>query len=253
LTNASDLELNGLDASALQDEAPIRIYLAVPYSYSDFYHDAQHFLRDNLQAISANYSQTIPESWPSKEQLLKLAGAVSHQPSFAALAIQFVKDPHHGNPVTCLDQLIALIDGVDPIDDDPFIYVDALYTHILTSVSSDMWPTIQQILCAFLDGIARADSSLQTPKAASVVLGIELSVVYAALSGFSMVQMPPENTPLEKVIFPHASFYEYLVNPVRSKKFHISFYDTRNQIWELLIDIWMNFREFSHRESSESS
>jgi hypothetical protein len=160
------------------------------------------------------------------------------------MAIHFIKDPHHGNPVSCLDQLVALIDGVDPADDDPFIYVDALYTHILTLVSSDMWPTTHQVLGVLLYGTTQPAQAFQTLRGVSVVLGIELSVVYGALSGCSMVQIPPESASLENVVFPHASFYEYLVDSARSKKFHISFEDTRNQIWKLLIDIWQDFKEF---------
>jgi hypothetical protein len=193
----------------------------------------------------------MPESWPSKEQLHKLAGAVSHQSSFAAMAIQFVKDPHHGDPVSSLDQLVALIDGVDPAADQPFIYADALYTHILTSVSSDMWPTTHQALGVLLYGTTQVSSAFWTPMGISVVLGIELSIVYAALGGCSMIQMPPENAPVENVIFPHASFYEYLVDSTRSKTFHISLEDTRNQIWKLLIGIWQDFKQFSGGQPSE--
>jgi hypothetical protein len=206
---------------------------------------------DNLQAISASCSENMPESWPSKEQLLKLAGAISYQSSFAALAIQFIKDPHHGNPISCLDQLIALIDRVDPADDQPFIYVDALYTHILTSVSSDMWPTTHQVLGVLLYGITQASEALQTPKGVSVVLGIELSAVYTALSGCSMIQMPPENAPLENVVFPHASFYDYLVDSAQSKNFYISLDDTRDQVWKLLIVIWQDFKKLYDGQPGE--
>jgi hypothetical protein len=167
------------------------------------------------------------------------------------MAIQFIKDPHHGNPISCLDQLVALIDGVDPAPDQPFIYVDALCTHILTSVSSDMWPTTHQVLGVLLYGTAQNTHTLQIPKGVSVVLGIELSVVYGALSGCSMVQVPPENASLEKVVFSHPSFYEYLVDSARSKTFHISLEDTRNQIWKLLMDIWQDFKKFYDGQPGE--
>jgi hypothetical protein len=167
------------------------------------------------------------------------------------LAIQFIKDSHHGNPVSCLDQLVALIDGVDLAPDQPFVYVDALYTHILTSLSSDMWPTVHQVFGVLLYAITQHAGALQTPKGVSVVLGIELSVVCATLTGCSMVQMPPEHTPLERVVFSHTSFCEYLLDSTRSKNFYISFEDTRNQIWKLLIDIWQDFKKFYHGEPGE--
>jgi hypothetical protein len=167
------------------------------------------------------------------------------------MAIQFIKDPHHGNPISCLDQLVALIDGVDPADNHPFIYVDALYTHILTSVSADMWPTTHLVLGVLLYSITQDAQAFQTPQGVSVVLGTALSVVYGALSGCSMIQVPAENASLERVVFSHASFYKYLVDSARSKTFHISLEDTRNQIWKLLIDIWQGFKEFYDGQPGE--
>jgi hypothetical protein len=248
--NSSDLEFYDLDASSLQAEVPIWIYFAIPFPHSHFYHDSEHFLRASLQAISVNHPQTIPKTWPSQEHFRKLVGAVSHHSVFAAMAVQFIKDSHYGNPVACLNQLVALIDDVDPCDDRPFLYVDALYTHILNSVSSDLWPITQQILGLLLYGITTKSSALQSPRGVSVVLGIELSVVYAALRGCSMVRMPSESTSLENVTFHHhTTFYEYLVDSTRSKKFHTSLPDTEEQRLKLLVNIWLDFKQSSHRAS----
>jgi hypothetical protein len=189
----------------------------------------------------------VPKTWPSKEQFLKLAGAVSHQLEFATIAIQFLQDPHYGNPVECLDQLLALTDGVNPSDDQPFIYVDALYTHILNSIPSDMWPTTQKILGAFFYRAKQGISSLTSPMGVSAVLGIGLSAVYTALSGCSlMIQIPPENTSLGFMGFHHTSFCEYLIDLTRSKKFYISLEDVEAYILKLLINIWQDFKEFLH-------
>jgi hypothetical protein len=243
--NPSDLAYHHLDASILQVDIPVWIYYAIPFPHSDFYHNSEHFLKASFEAISANYSQTVPKTWPSKEQFLKLADAVSHQSVFATMAIQFIKDPHYGNPVECLDQLLALIDGVDPSDDQPFIYVDALYTHILNSIPSNMWPTTRKILGAILYGANYLIDSLKFPKGISVVLGIELSVVYTALSGCSlMVQTSPKNASLEPMAFHHTSVCAYLMDLTRSKKFYISLEDIEAHILKLLINIWQDFKEF---------
>jgi hypothetical protein len=188
----------------------------------------------------------MTETWPSKEQFLKLAGAVSYQSVFATIAIQFIKDPHYGNPVECLDQLLALIDGVDLSDDQPFIYVDALYTHILNSIPSNMWPTTQKILGALLYSTKQDASSLTSSMSISAVLGIELSVVYTALSGCSlMIQIPPENASLDFMTFHHASFCEYLTDFTQSNKFYISF-DVEAHTLGQLMKIWQDFKEFSN-------
>jgi hypothetical protein len=246
--NASDLAYHGLDASLLQAEVPIWVYFAIPFPHSSFYHDAEHFLRASFEAISTNHSLVVPKAWPSKEQFLKLAGAVSHQSIFATIAIQFIKDPHYGNPVACLDQLVALIDEVNSSDGHSFIYVDALYTHILSSISSDTWPTTLQVLGAFIYGMMRPDSSIfRSPKGISIVLGIKLDVVYAAFNDCPlMVKMPPKDVCLGSMAFNHVSFYEYLVDSTRSKEFYISLEDAKNHILKLLINIFQEFKKFSH-------
>jgi hypothetical protein len=245
--DASDLEYYGLNPSILQAGTPTWMYFAIPFPHSNFYHDSEHFLRANFEAISTNYSQTVLKTWPSKEQFLKLASAVFHQSVFATIAMQFIKNLHYGNPVECPDQLLALIGRVNPSDDQPFIYVDALYTHILNSISSDMWSTTQQILGSVLCGTKQSIFSLKSPKGVSVVLGIELSVVYTALSGCSlMIQIPPENASLEFMDFHHTSFCEYLVDHTQSKMFYISLEDVETNIFKLLMNIWQDFKEFSH-------
>jgi hypothetical protein len=245
--NPSDLQYHGLDASILPAEAPIWIYFAIPFPHSSFYNDAEHFLRAGFEAISTTNPQTMPKTWPSKRQSLQLADAVSHQLMFATIAMQFIKDPHYGNPVKCLDQLLALIEGVDPSDGQPFIYVDALYTHILNSIPSDIWPVTQKILGAFLCKAKLDISSLTSPMGVSAVLGIKLSVVYTALSGCSlMIQIPLENASLKLMFFHHTSFCEYLMDLNRSKKFYISLEDAKDHILKQLIKIWQDFKEFSH-------
>jgi hypothetical protein len=245
-----DLRYHDLNPSTLEAKVPIWIYFAIPYPYANFYHDAEHFLRASFEAISIAYPQTVPKTWPNKEQFLKLANAVSHQSTFATLATQFIWDPHYGNPVACLDQLIALIDEADSSrsDDQPFIYVDALYTHILSSISSDMWPITHQVLCAFIYGITWPDNStLRSPKGVSVVFGIELSVVYTALGDCSlMVKMPPEHVSSGTMTFNHASFYEYLVDSTRSKRFYVSLEDAKDHILKQWINIWQDFKKISH-------
>jgi hypothetical protein len=179
---------------------------------------------------------------------LKLAGAVSHQSMFAIIAIQFIKDPHYGSSVECLEQLIALIDEVDCSHHQPFIYIDTLYAHILTYHSSHMWPTAYHMLGMLLYGMKMPDNStLRSPKGASVVFGIELLAVYAALSGCSlMVQMPPKKFSLGPMTFHHTSFCEYLVDSSRSGKFYISLEDVKDHIHKQFIKIWENFQHFSH-------
>jgi hypothetical protein len=218
---------------------PVFRYLYIPYS--DFYsnHEAEHFLKAGFEAIQRKYSPLLPPTWPSKEQFSKLAGAVAHYLPFAHIAIQFIEDPYFANPVTCLDQLLALIDGVDPTDDQPFIYVDALYTHILNSIPSDMWPATQQVLSALLFTTTFPCHSFSYPDGISQLFGLDLERVYALLDCCHLlVLLGRDDEGSDSVDLCHTSFCQYLMDATRSKKFYVS----TDYLLRMLYDMWLDFK-----------
>jgi hypothetical protein len=218
---------------------PVFRYLYFPYSDFNSYHEAEHFLKTGFEAIQRKYSPLLPPSWPSKEQFSKLAGAVAHYLPFAHVALQFIQDPYSANPITHLDQLLALIDGVDPTDDQPFIYVDALYTHILNSIPSDMWPATQQVLSVLLFTTRFPSCSFGSPADISNFFGHDLDVVYCSLNYCHlMVLIPPEDWPLNPTGFCHTLFCQYLMDATRSKKFYVS----TDYLLRMLYDMWLDFK-----------
>jgi hypothetical protein len=235
-------QVDAVDAQSHPDiPPPVFRYLYVPYSDFYSYHEAEHFLKTGFEAIQRKYSLLLPPSWPSQEQFSKLAGAVAHYLPFAHVALQFIEDPYSPNPVTHLDQLLALVDGVDPTDDQPFIYVDALYTHILNSIPSDMWPATQQVLSALLYTITTTFpcNSFDSPEQISKFFGLDLDVVYASLHYcHPMVLIYQEDGGLDTVDLCHASFCQYLMDATRSKKFYVS----TDSLLRMLCDMWLDFK-----------
>jgi hypothetical protein len=218
---------------------PVFRCLCVPYSDFYSYHEAEHFLKTGFEAIQRKYGPLLPPSWPSKEQFAKLAGAVAHYLPFAHIALQFIQNPYFANPTTHLDELSALIDGVDPTDDQPFIYIDALYTHILNSIPSDMWPATQQVLSALLYTTTFPCQSFSWPAQVSDFFGLDLDVVYASLNYCHLMVLPHQNQQdVDSVDLCDAPFCHYLMDATRSKKFYVS----TDSLLRVLYDMWLDFK-----------
>jgi hypothetical protein len=231
-------------------ETQPRVFRYISFPYSDFnsYHEAEHFLKTGFEAIQRKYSPLLPPTWPSTEQFSKLAGAVAHHLPFAHMALQFIDDPYFTNPITHLDQLLALIDGVDPTDDQLFIYIDALYTHILNSIPIDMWPVAQQVLNALLYTTTFPCHSFHSMGNISLFFGLDLDVVYASLNYCHvMVLFPQKDQPWHLTCFRQTSFCQYLTDATRSKKFYVS----TDYLLRKLYDMWLDFKVQGYDISSK--
>jgi hypothetical protein len=233
-------QVDAVDPQFCQEiQPPIFRYLYFPYSDLNSYHEAENFLKTGFEAIQRKYSPLLPPTWPSKKQFSKVAAAVAHCLPFAHIALQFIQDPYFANPTTHLDQLLALIDGVDPTDDQPFIYVDALYTHILSSIPHGMWSATQQVLSALLCNTTFSCYSFSSPENISHFFGLDLDVVYASLDYCHlMVLFPPEDQVWYPMVLYHALFCQYLMDATRSKKFHVS----TDYLLKALYNMWLDFK-----------
>lgn len=113
----------------------------VPVDSTEACEDVQRFLRASFKAIGKESSRSIPNNWPGEATFLKLAGAASGLSAFVTVAIRFFESTHHSNPVSRLNLVLFAIDSpkVAPPEDQPFAYLNALYTQILCSISPDIW------------------------------------------------------------------------------------------------------------------
>jgi len=194
----------------------------------------------------------VPPNWPKETQFLKLTNGASGLFVFARTAVRFMEDPNHADPVSRLNLLLSVIDylGVAVSDEHPFALLDALYHHILISIPSTLWPTAKRILGFYICSQPRRDSTLDgllyaleshSLMAASVILNIEQHVVYSSLHKLhSVLEIPRPDVPHESgVSFFHASFGDYLRDPIRSNGFSIDRRESVDDITRGFVRIYM--------------
>ncbi|KAF7782954.1 hypothetical protein Agabi119p4_2330 [Agaricus bisporus var. burnettii] len=220
----------------------------VPIDSPQSCQDVEHYLRSSFKVIQqVKFPHIVPEGWPEETKIVKLANAASGLFAFADVAIRFIGDPDYADPTSRLDEVISMIDGCRSAstDDQPFAQLDALYTHILTRIPSRMWPTTQRVLGVIASSML--DSEIDCVKGLSVVLGLPLSKVYAAINDlYALLDTPPLVEVYQRQFrFHHASFVDFLRDPARSKKFHTSKENAVIDFNESCIRLWLDFKRKS--------
>jgi hypothetical protein len=244
---ASRPEPHIVDTFGEENVVPACLKEYVPANSRESRQDVRRFLRGSLERIQREFPRTVPKKWPSEEQFLQLADAVSGLFVLADTAIRFIGDPRYANPTMRLGQVISALSGL-PVtisDNQPFSHLDALYTSILGSIPPDVWPTTQRVLGALLyaQGEGRKHI-LKLLGAMSVILNLDLSTIYASVNGcYSLLDTSdPEDVYWKPAAFYHASFGDYLLDPARSKHFCISLQDVEDDLLQSSLSIWQDFR-----------
>jgi hypothetical protein len=145
-----------------------------------------------------------------------------------------------------LSRVLSALNGLTPTSHgQPFASLDALYTSILDSIPSDMCPTTKRVLGALLYAQGAGwRHTLRKLGAISIVLGLDLSTIYASVNGcYSLLSMSdPEDAGWKPVTFYHASFGDYLLDLTQSGKFYISIRDAENDLLQSSFNIWQDFQ-----------
>jgi hypothetical protein len=188
----------------------------IPANSKESCRDVERFLRASLERIQKDFPRTVPKKWPSEEQSASLAAAASGLFMFADTAIRFIEDPRYANPTMRLSQVLSALSGLTPTShDQSFASLDALYATILNSIPSDVWSTTKQVLGALLYAQGAGQRyTLRKLGAISIVLGLDLSTIYASVNGcYSLLNMSdPKDAHQIPVTFYHASFGDYLLD-----------------------------------------
>ncbi|KAF7782961.1 hypothetical protein Agabi119p4_2337 [Agaricus bisporus var. burnettii] len=221
----------------------------VPIDSPEACQDVERYLRNSFETIQkVNFPHIVHTGWPEEKKMVKLAHAALGLFAFADVAIRFVGDPNHVDPVTRLGDVLSVIDGsrVGSADDQPFAHLDALYTCILSRIPSKMWPITQRVLAAVPE-VAHLSYNLRCVKGLSVILGLELSKVYASINDlYSLLDVPPlGDVYSRKLHFHHASFLDFLRDATRSKKFYTSSWTAKRDFRESGVRIWQDFKRQS--------
>ncbi|XP_006457236.1 hypothetical protein AGABI2DRAFT_123104 [Agaricus bisporus var. bisporus H97] len=223
-------------------EVPLVWEEYVPIDSPEACQDVERYLRNSFETIQkVNFPHIVHTGWPEEKKMVKLAHAALGLFAFADVAIRFVGDPNHVDPVTRLDDVLSVIDGskVGSADDQPFAHLDALYTCILTRIPSKMWPITQRVLAA-------------VPEVAH--LSYNLRCVYASINNlYSLLDVPPlGDVYSRKLHFHHASFLDFLRDATRSKKFYTSSWTAKRDFRESGVRIWQDFKRQSSAGPKES-
>lgn len=182
--------------------------------------DVEHFLRDIFAEIRENYSASFsPEQqWPTETQFVKVATKASGLFVFANTVIRFVDDVEYGNPVAQLQVVIDILDTrlVVGAQENPFLALDALYTHILSGVSPRVLPVLRKLQPLFI-------RSTREFAVACNILAISQADAYSALRKLhSVVKVPPpEQAGSVALGVFHASFTDFLCSSARSGTFWV--------------------------------
>jgi hypothetical protein len=223
----------------------------IPIDSPEACQDVKCYLNASFEKIRKEFPFTVPKCWPSETAFLKLAGAASGLFVFASVAVRFIEDSKCADPVTRLDLILSVIDGSKIASrDQPFAYLDALYTGILASIPSTMWSTTKRVLSAGLYikqsnlRIHWEHQCLNTLKGISAISGVNPRMIYVSLNDcYSVLRIPlPENAYSEPVAFYHISFSDYLMDSTRSNEYHISIESAEEDILQSLSIIWCDFR-----------
>lgn len=184
-----------------QPDADIRLYLV----------DKFHEIRSRN-----SFRLSIPNGWPSQDDLNTLVRNSSGQFIYAATIIRFI-DSHRHNPVVRLATVLkARVYAEDTVT--PFAQLDELYHQILASVDD-----IKKVL-AIVHCLMFCTGGLET-KQLEVILGYEAGECLGILCDMhSLLLIPDSNLQVSNncIKFYHASFGDFLSDQLRATHLYVS-------------------------------
>ncbi|KAF7761228.1 hypothetical protein Agabi119p4_10637 [Agaricus bisporus var. burnettii] len=222
----------------------------IPIDSTEACADVERFLRSSFKTTQKKFRHCVSSDWPSKTDFLKLTAAASGLFIYAEVAMQFIRDSGHADPVARFKVLLSVIDcsNAVPSEENPFLHLDALYHQILSSIPSTMWPTTKQLLGVAIYGgpmfpynIKYSRRDFLTLRGMSILFGITRSTVYACLDkSRSTLKISDWKVAHKKPLtFLHASFSDYLKDSKRSGDFYVgSEEDIKEEVWFRLFEIW---------------
>jgi len=221
----------------------------IPINSTEACQDVERYLLTSFEGMRERYPY-LPSNWPSETQSLKLANGAKGLFVFARTAVRYMEDSNYADPVSRLDLLVSVIDRLDVevTDEHPFALLDALYNHIFALILPSVWRTTKRGL-EFVICTQSGDSEggLSYPLksrsllGASIILGLERSVIYGSLHKLhSVLEVPdPKDVHKSGVSFLHASFGDYLTDSTRSKDFYIDRGESVDDITRSLFKLYL--------------
>ncbi|KAF5351090.1 hypothetical protein D9756_008260 [Leucocoprinus leucothites] len=184
--------------------------------------DVTRFLRDKFAEIRDENPYTTTPDWPPEAQFDVILRVSSGHFQVATVAVNYVNDAIIQDPVKQLNTLVTFLEGAEKIGiDNPLAALDLIYTRILSEIPDRILPITRQILALLLFPSRSVGERLRSAQTLCNFLRLEKNMFYSALSRLhSVVRVPaPEDAYEKRLSFYHASFGDYLRDPIRSGKF----------------------------------
>ncbi|KZP18923.1 WD40 repeat-like protein [Athelia psychrophila] len=176
--------------------------------------DIRIFLRESFSRIyahSRDYMDDVPKPWPSEHTIDGLVDNTSGLFLFASTVINFI-NPQNGRPDVLLNRLMG-VDGNAGVENAPFAGMDRLYLEILSSIKNNPEKqSIMRTIVILLDPL--------TINALGTLLAKSPGETRWQLRELQSVIAVPDDEH-EPVRILHASFRDFLLDPLRSSNYCI--------------------------------
>ena len=174
--------------------------------------DIRHYLTSSFEEIRSKHVY-LPSSWPSADDIEVLVEKSSGQFIYAATVIRYIARGHHGHEKR-LNFVLKLRSPNNSAT--PFAMLDALYLQIFRSVEEDEIEKVMEILGA----LVFLNENLKKLEDLEEFFGYrpeELASIIGDMS--ALVHIPDSRS--EHVKIYHASLPDFLLDPIRSRSFHL--------------------------------
>ncbi|XP_006457016.1 hypothetical protein AGABI2DRAFT_181402 [Agaricus bisporus var. bisporus H97] len=223
----------------------------IPIDSTEACKDVERFLRSGFATVQKKFRHSIDSNWPSNNDFLKLAAAASGLFVYAEVAMQFIRDSDHADPVSRFEALLSVINNSNavPTNENPFVHLDALYRENLSSIPSTQWPTTKRLLAFTIYGgetyfeysVSETPHGFHSLRGMSIFYGVPKNVVYASLNKCRSVLKIPnwKVAHTQRLAFHHASLADHLRDSSRSGDFHVGqVEDVEEDMTLRLLELW---------------
>ncbi|KAF5356097.1 hypothetical protein D9756_004382 [Leucocoprinus leucothites] len=187
--------------------------------------DARRILEGELAKIRKQFAGFLPADWPLRQDIDRLCKAATGHLGYVSFMARFIGDKEVGDPEKQLQICTRVASGLG-VDGgtqvNPLEALDRLYGRVLSDVPATVLPITMQILSASLNFAERQHVRYVQDQADYLLL--TQALYYGALKSLhSVLNVPhPSEASSKSLQFYHASFADFLQDPARSGKFHIS-------------------------------
>ncbi|KAF9445134.1 hypothetical protein P691DRAFT_777781 [Macrolepiota fuliginosa MF-IS2] len=172
------------------------------------------YLRDGFERIRVQYAMPPSTKWPSEDHIQELVSRSAGLFIYASTVLRYVGEGGRLGPEEQLRTVLCL-----PSDSsqNPWSRLDAFYTLVMEQVPKEILPNTLKFLLTY--GLLGSGAPVLT----ATVIKFSLSTFYGALNKLHSVMKltRSEKWHVLDVAFFHASFTDFLKDPVRSKRFCI--------------------------------